>query len=369
MPDVVVIGAGVVGASVAYRLAAGGTPVTLVDQAEPGSGTTSTSFAWLNANNKPPAAYHALNVAGIAAHRRLGADLGGAPWLHRNGNVRCAAGAAAKQLLAHVAALQRLAYPVQLIERTSAQLIEPDVRWPSGADAVFASFPEEGWADGPLLVRSLVGAAGALGATVHAGDGVRAFEFAGDRVVGVRLASGTRLAAGSVVIAAGRWSDRVAALAGLRLPLAPTCGLLAVTAPLQRCPRGVVHAPGVHFRPDGGGRVVLQDDDTDALVDPATPRDPELPACRELWQRACAYLPELAGVPIAEARIGIRALPEDGYPVVGFAPGLSNLYLAVTHSGMTLGPLLGELGAAEVLGGALDPRLANFRPERCVTHC
>ncbi|HEV7215161.1 MAG TPA: FAD-dependent oxidoreductase, partial [Chloroflexota bacterium] len=356
-------------AAAAYRLAAREAQVTLIDQAEPGSGTSSTSFAWLNANNKAPAAYHALNVDGIAAHSRLGADLGGAAWLHLTGNLRCASGAAAAELGKQVEALQTLAYPVQRIDRQRAQELEPQVRWPSGVDVAFTHFPQEGWADGPLLVQTLVGAAQSLGAIVRAGDGVTALELAGDRATAVRLASGARLNADAVVLAAGRWSDRVAALAGLRLPLAPTCGLLAITAPLLHGPRGVVHAPGVHFRPEGGGRVVLQDDDTDALVEPATPRDPDLPACRELWRRAAAYLPELAGVRIVEARVGIRALPADGYSVVGFAPGVANLYLAVTHSGMTLGPLLGELVAAELLDGARDARLATFRPDRCVVPC
>jgi len=57
----------------------------------------------------------------------------------------------------------------------------------------------------------------------------------------------------------------------------------------------------------------------------------------------------------------------DRVALVGYAPGCGNLYLAITHSGMTLGPLLGELVAAEVLGAAPDPRLATFRPDRCVT--
>ena len=368
MPGVVIIGAGVVGAAAAYRLATAGADVTLVDQGEPGAGTTSTSFAWLNANNKPPAAYHALNVDGIHAHTRLAADLGTAPWLHMNGSLRCAVGAmATERLAAHVAALQRLGYPAELIERTEAQALEPAVQWPDAAGTAFASFPLEGWADGPMLVATLLAAAQSLGATAHRRDGVAAIESVGDRATGVHLASGTRLTADQVVIAAGRWSDRVAALAGLHVPLAPTCGLLAVTAPLQHGPRSVVHAPDVQFRPEAGSRVVLQADDTDAMVDPATPRHPNLPACRELWRRARAYLPELAGAGIVEARVGIRALPADGYPLVGSVPGYANLYLAVTHSGMTLGPLLGELVAAEVLGAAPDPRLATFRPDRCVT--
>jgi glycine/D-amino acid oxidase-like deaminating enzyme len=121
--------------------------------------------------------------------------------------------------------------------------------------------------------------------------------------------------------------------------------------------------------PEGDGRVVRQDGATDALVNPSTPRDPTLPACRELWRRASAYLSGLVGAGIVEARVGIRALPADGYPIIGFAHGCPGLYLAVTHSGMTLGPLLGELIAAEALGQARDPRLATFRPERCVGRC
>lgn len=369
MRDAVVIGAGVVGAAIAYRLVTGGARVTLVDQQTPGTGTTSTSFAWVNANDKPPPAYHALNVAGIHAHSRLAADLGAAPWLHRSGHVRCVVGApAAARLAAHVAALQQAGYPAALIDEQRAQALEPEVRWPADV-AAFAHFPEEGWADGPLLVRTLVAAAQSLGAAVYQDDGVTAIDVAGGRVGGVHLASGMRLAADTLVIAAGRWSDRVLALAGARLPLAPTCGLLAVTAPLQHGPRGVVHTEGVHFRPEGDGRVLLQDDDTDALVGPDTPADPNLPACRELWRRGCAYLPDLAGATIVEARVGIRAMPADGYPVVGPVPGRDGLYLAVTHSGMTLGPLLGEVAAAEVLGGPPDPRLAPFRATRCVQPC
>ena len=62
---VAVVGAGIVGASVAYHLSKGRAEVVLIDGAEPGSGTTSTSFAWVNANNKLPRDYFELNLAGM----------------------------------------------------------------------------------------------------------------------------------------------------------------------------------------------------------------------------------------------------------------------------------------------------------------
>ena len=74
---VAVVGAGIVGSSVAYRLSEGGAEVVMIDGAEPGSGTTSTSFAWVNANNKLPRDYFELNVAGLHEHERLCDEIGG----------------------------------------------------------------------------------------------------------------------------------------------------------------------------------------------------------------------------------------------------------------------------------------------------
>lgn len=363
---VVVIGAGVIGAAVAFRLVEAGASVTLVDQGAPGGGTTSTSFAWLNANAKPPRAYHDLNVAGVHAHFRLRDALGEGPWLHASGNVQCAVGPAADRLAAHVEHLRAWAYPAERIDAAQAAALEPDVRWPAEPGAVFAHFPLEGWAHGPTLVRCLVDAATVRGALLYAGAGVAALAPAG-RGWRATLASGRAAEADAVVIAAGRWSDRVAALAGVQLPLAPTCGLLAVTGSVERGPRGVVTLPDFHMRPDGDDRIVLQADDTDAMVGPETPPDPALPGCALLLERARRALPALAEVPIVEARVGIRSLPADSFPVVGPVPGRDGVYLAVTHSGMTLGPLLGELVAAELARGASSPALAPFRPARCVS--
>ena len=83
---VAVIGAGIVGSSVAYRLSEGGAAVVLIDGAGPGTGTTSTSFAWVNANNKLPREYFELNLAGMREHGRLRDELGGG-WLHPTGNL------------------------------------------------------------------------------------------------------------------------------------------------------------------------------------------------------------------------------------------------------------------------------------------
>ena len=379
----IVVGAGVVGGSVAYRLAACGADVTLVDAGRPGAATTSRSFAWLNGNDKQPPAYGQLNAEGIAAHHRLAADLGSSPWLHPTGNLMLTHGDPTG-LEARVARLRALDYPAELVSPKRAAELEPALDF---ADATaIAWFPGEGWAHGPTLAAVLTEAAADRGARVITGVAVAGVPGVGPNRAalpraggwaeapgagqppdgpGVTLASGKRLHADAVVLAAGRFTDRLAALAGWHVPLRPTSGLLAVTSPIRGGPTRVVYAPDVHFRPDGDGRYVLQSDDGDRSVAADSPEDPaQLPMCRTLLDRARLLAPALADAHIESARVGTRPMPVDGLPIVGpLAPGL---YVAVTHSGMTLGLLLGELVAGELLGGQPDARLAPYRPKRCV---
>jgi glycine/D-amino acid oxidase-like deaminating enzyme len=353
---VVVVGAGVIGGSIAYRLAAGGAEVVMVDAGAPGASTTSRSFAWLNGNDKQPPAYGQLNAEGIAAHHRLAADLGKSPWLHPSGNLMLTHGDP-DALEARVARLRGLDYPAELVSPTRAAELEPALDF-AGTTAI-AWFPHECWAHGPTLAQTLAEAAAERGARLTTGSvvAVRA---------GVALATGEHIPADAVVLAAGRFTDRVAAVAGLHVPLRPTSGLLAVTSPVRGGPSRIVYSPEVHFRPDGDGRYVLQSDDGDRSVAADSPEDPDqLPMCRVLLERAARLVPAFGSAKVEAARVGTRPMPVDGLPIVG--PAAPGLYLAVTHSGMTLGPLLGERVAGDLLGGEPDPRLAPYRPKRCVT--
>jgi len=87
MIKTIVIGAGVMGASVAYRLAQAGAAVTVLEATRVGGGTSGISFAWTNAHNKPPKPYHDLNVAGMKAHAALADEFGATPWWHGGGSL------------------------------------------------------------------------------------------------------------------------------------------------------------------------------------------------------------------------------------------------------------------------------------------
>jgi glycine/D-amino acid oxidase-like deaminating enzyme len=94
--------------------------------------------------------------------------------------------------------------------------------------------------------------------------------------------------------------------------------------------------------------------------------DPVPDIGKELLARAVKYLPGLEGVAVEGARVAYRSIPGDDHPVVGEVPGRPGLYLLVTHSGGTMGPLLGRLAALEIARGERDTRLATFHPERIV---
>src|SRR5215472_14472858 len=142
-----VIGAGVMGASVAYRLAQAGAAVTVLEATRIGGGTSGISFAWTNAHRKPPRPYHDLNVAGMKAHAALADEFGATPWWHGGGSLEWEAEPDRAAQADNIEQLQSWGYAVEWIPLQQAQELEPDVDPAAIGDAPVAFFPEEGWLD------------------------------------------------------------------------------------------------------------------------------------------------------------------------------------------------------------------------------
>ena len=356
-PRTAVVGAGIVGASVAYHLSKGGAEVVLIDRAEPGSGTTSTSFAWVNANNKLPRNYFELNLAGMREHERLRGEIGG-DWLHATGNLIWAEDQ--ESLEDRVERLRSWSYPAEMLPASTVnEKLEPGAVLP---EVRIAHFPEETWADAPALTRTLVQAAGRNGASTLVGSVVHGIEVGADGVR-VSLENGDTVRADAVVNATGARGASVAKMVGRDLPLDVFPGLLVrVVAPGE--PLGhLFHTPHINLRPDGPGYLLLHHETIDERLtgDFAGTEDP---LCAELLERGRRVLPALEGAEVVEARFGMRPVPADGHSCVGGLSRLPGYYEAVTHSGVTLGPVVGRLLAQEILTGEVDPLIAPFRPDR-----
>ena len=369
-----VIGAGVLGVCVAARLAEAGIAVTLLEQARPGHAATRSSFAWLNANDKAPRAYHDLNHAGMRAWAALAESLGGAAWYRPAGNIEWAENAPGRaRLAARVRRLAGWGYPARLIGAAEAAGLEPSLRLPPSVAEV-AWFPGEGYLLTGPLVSQLAGRAVQLGATLLTGQPgrVTGLDTTGGAVRAVRTAAGQVIPVDAVVCCAGRWVPDLAALAGAACPVplvpwaapgATAPGLVVQAGPVTpAAPARVVHAPRVYLRPHAGGLVHLEA--PDAAVDLHTPEADLRRWAGELLRRARRVAGGLDGASVAGYRVCVRPMPADGRSIVGWLPGAGGVYVAVTHSGVTLGAHLAELITAELATGTAPAELTPYRPGR-----
>ncbi|GAB2967267.1 NAD(P)/FAD-dependent oxidoreductase [Saccharothrix stipae] len=364
---VVVIGAGVYGAAVAASLTRRGARVTVVDAGAPGGGTSGATFSWTNSCGKQPRSYHDLSVQGMQAHRRLAADVPHGDWYHETGNLEWAGtDAEGDELRAKVAGVLDYGYEARWLSRAEALALEPDLDPAVLPDEGIAYFPREGWVEPIRLIGHLLVTAVAGGAEVVGDDAVTALEVTAGAVRAVRLASGRRLVVDAVVDCAGPQAARVAGLAGLALPMRNTRGVLVRTSPVAVAVSRVVHAPHVHLRPDGAGRLLLHTPEIDhaATVSDTGDIGVDPSAVDEVVAASRALYPGIRAATAASVRVGERPIPGDGLPVLGRVVDLPNFHFAVSHSGATLSLHAGDLVAAEALGEDRSDALAPFRYER-----
>ena len=361
---VIVVGAGVVGCSAAYRLAQAGADVLVIEAERVGAGTSGTSYAWTNAHRKPPLPYHVLNREGMRLHKSLSEEFPGVPWHHAGGNLEWVHDADRAAQQANIAQLESWGYAVEWPDAAQVAALEPHLELGAlGGGAAY--FPDEGWADPIVYCQTMLDAAIARhGARIEIGVPVASLATAGDLVIGVRLRDGTLREADTVVNCAGRWVNDAAGEAAPQLPTAPTRGLLVFTPPVAFGVSRVVHAPDVNLRPDGAGRMMLHSDQIDTTLTPDTRIAPDMPQALELVARARRILPKLGAVAPEAVRLGIRPIPGDGFTAVGPMPRAPGYYIATTHSGVTMSPFLGVCIADEVVRGIQRPELADFRPAR-----
>lgn len=370
---VAVVGAGILGASIAWRLARRGVKVTLIDKGQPGHGASSHSFAWINAGAKEPIGYHNLNRRSLEMWPRFAAAIGdgGNPesvGLRWGGKVSWESDAAAAEgLVSRVRQLQSWGYPTRLIDVTELRKLEPSLDVGPVAAAEYS--PNEGQVEPQMVVDACLRRLEEMGFEIVPETGVLGFEQDGEgRIRSLATTSGDR-AMDAVVIAAGTDTTPLAALIGVNVPQAESPGVVIRTNPLppllQNVP--IVYAPPlgdgrreIHIRQCADGRLMIGEGDQESLAE-----DDSQAHADDLQARACRYLPQLSGAQAVPVPVGWRPMPLDGYPVLGFASEAPNLYVALTHSGVTLAPALSQLAAQEICGGTpADAVLGPYRPQR-----
>lgn len=361
---VIVIGAGIVGAAIGYELAKRGAQVTILERKAPAKGVTGDSYAYLNATAQEKTGfrpYFSLNWLGIAGWRVWQQELGGRLPLHPNGAVIWKDNPQdAANDLKRLRIAQQWGYPGQRLGSDDIKRLLPALEIANASEGIF--FPEEGSVDPAEAVGVLLDRARQLGARLVFPAEVTKFLVSDGRVTGVRTQDG-ELKADTVVIAAGPGSEALGSSLGIRIPLTSIPIGRLQTQPLPKILDRAVMAPGASFRQKADGRIVIS---TGAAGAAGAARSPAEAAsyAQSVVARAAAYLPQLRGVGIHDTVVGQRMVPVDTFPIIGFAPKLSQLYVAVTHSGVTLAPAIGRLAATEILEDVSVDMLDLYRPAR-----
>ena len=351
---IIIVGAGVIGAAIAYHAAAH-VRVTVV--AGHALRATDASFGWVNASYFADDAHFRLRQAGIQAYAALAAEID-IPVQRQSSLCWETSGAAFD---AQYEALAALGATVRIVDADTFRRLEPHVaEVPDRA----LLFDDEAVASSGALADALLKKAQARGARVLAGVDVSGLVTKGDKVVGVQSVVGA-LHADQVLIAAGTGTESLLRDVDVALPMLDRPGLMIKTRPVKpilshvlasatqevrQLSCGALLAPGVasHQSDDGAGL----DMPIDACAD-------------QTITRLCQLVPS---VPLAwdSVMLANRPMPEDGLPVVG-SIGPDGLYVATMHSGITLAALMGELVTEEILQGvsnSTNDLLAPYRPQR-----
>ncbi len=365
--EVLIIGGGVIGSSIAYQLARQGQQVLVIERS---SVAAEPAASWASAGGVRQQGRHPaeakLAVEAIERWRTLEQELEADLHYRRGGNLLLAeSDAEAEQLSAFVQQQHEMGFAdVRLVDRKEAHTLVPGLN-----DRVVAGSysPSDGQADPALTTRSFAAAAKRHGATYWTGTAVLALRSQNERVIGVQTERG-EVQAEHFVLAAGAWSDDLATTIGLRLPIrtralqmilstpAPANSLQPVLSAISRTLSLKQQTNGA-FLLGGGWTGDPTPDRRSYILRPSS--------VQSNWKTACELLPIVSQQDIAHAWCGLEAQSFDDLPFIGTIPGLDGLTIAVGFSGhgFAIASAVGRCVADQIIGNAVT-ELDDLSPSR-----
>lgn len=365
--DIVVVGAGIVGLAVAWRLAQRGPGVVVVDRGVPGR-----EASWVGAGMLAPATEAqfgeeellALTLAGNERWELFAEELGeltGLPaGLRRCGILHLGLDRDEVEAVRRLHRFQSdLGLPVEWVKPSDARALEPGLT-PSCAGGILSR--HEGEVDPRQTCAALLRACELAGVHVLAGDAVVGALVDGAALRGVVTASGTRLEADRVVLCSGAWGAPWLP-EDARPPVRPVKGQVVnlVHPAGRRIAERCIWTPWVYVVPRGDGRVCIGA----TVEEKGFDTTPTAGGVHELLREAYRVLPDVAELDFVEAIAGLRPGSPDNMPLLGEG-ALDGLLLATGHyrNGILLAPITGELVTALLHGEEPAVPLARFAPGR-----
>ena len=364
-PDIIVIGAGVVGCSVAYELARRGASVQIVDDRQPGMGATQASAGMLAPFTEAKdrnTAFLDLAIRSLGLYDEFVTRVTQTSKMpvgyKRTGTIDVASTDERMASLREIGTrLQSRGVALSLLDAVAARAEEPHL----GSSVVGALLiGAHGYVKAGELTRALIAAARCHGAHVVEGSRVLGMsKRGGDLVLDTGRGS---LTAGAVVATAGSWCGQINAGGTTRVPVRPVRGQLLHLAwqgaPLRR----VTWGDDCYLVPWDDGTMLVGATMEEVGFDERT----TVEGVQKLMKAACELVPAAATAGLASARVGLRPGTPDALPIIGWSHTLPNLMYATGHfrNGVLLSPLTATLVADAMIDNRLDPALDATSPQR-----
>ncbi len=366
MSDLLVIGGGVIGLSIAYEAAGRGSSVHLIDAQQP-----AREASWAGAGILPPAGEHSANpleqltALSNRLHRVWAAEFQNTTGIDNGyqpcGGLYVARDEPTREELGRLhtwASAEDVA--IEPLPRGELTRIEPALR-PTGGRVDAALLPGECQLRNPRHLKALMEGCRQRGVEIVPAAAAEDFEIKGSRLASVRTESGN-FVADQYCLAAGSWTTALARKLRLRLAIKPIRGQIA----LLKCERPlfsrIVNEGKRYLVPRLDGRVIVGSTEEDAGFDHSTSED----IIAGLIEFAASLVPQLSEAPLEKSWAGLRPASRDGLPYLGQVPELENAFVAAGHfrSGLQLSP-----GTAVVINDLLAGKpptidLSQFRPGR-----
>src|SRR5713101_978505 len=363
LPDVIVVGAGVMGCSIGLRLAQAGARVTLLERAIPGAEASSAAAGALTPQMEAdgPGPFLELCLRSRGLYPKFAAELEELSGININylpsgALVIAFSEDAAHRMEARVAWQKAFGLRADLLSGEEARRLEPQL---SPAALAAAHFPDDHQVDNRLLVRALSIAAARSGVHFRTGY-VRSVLVENDRAIGVDL-DGDALRADAVVLAAGSWSALVPGARvnpGMVKPVRGQMVELRARLPLFR---SILASDDGYLVPRVDGRIIAGS----TLEFVGFEKQVTLSGLSHILDAARALCPALAELPVQEFWAGLRPYTEDKLPIIGKGP-MEGIFLATGHfrNGILLTPITAQLISEVIRGQSLALDLRPFRHER-----
>jgi glycine oxidase len=363
---VIIIGGGVIGASIAWRLARDGAEVVVLERARLGNEASWAAAGMIAPQAEAQAAGVFFDLC-LAARRvfdatvdRLVADSGLDPEYDPHGILYMALDSGERAELQSRARWHREAGAlVHELSGAEARKIEPAI----SPETLYAlHLPDNRRVENRKLTQAYVVAATKAGAEFREGVRADSIVTAGGRATGVLLHDGTMLEADLVIVAAGSWSHHIRGLEADGVALHPVRGqmLCFEARPLILTP--AVFSMRAYLVPRRDGRILAGSTMEEAGYNKAV----TLAGIEKIVRGAFAMVPSLGELPFREAWAGLRPATRDLLPVIGYSPSVANVIWSTGHyrSGILLSALTGEVVADLVAGRASSIDLSPFSPAR-----